>query len=102
MAEKIQTGGRLYQDNHVKMLQIFASLQPKMAGKIEDIDSSNFTLLDGGPFLIKNDEIFDVTLEVKYELGDEFIETVFSPGWNPDAIKEIKQTSTEYKMLWGR
>lgn len=42
------------------------------------------------PFLVKNDSEDDIRLEVKFDGSDEYIETTFYVGWNPEVIIEIK------------
>lgn len=42
------------------------------------------------PFLIKNDTGDDVSLEVRFEGFDEFIQTTFYVGWNPEIVIEVK------------
>lgn len=55
--------------------------------------------------LIKNDTVDltdpnnpipkSVLLEVKLINDDNFVSTYFAPGWNPEIVKEIKQSSIE-------
>jgi hypothetical protein len=72
-------------------------------GNITDLSTSNFKLADGNCFNIKNEGIDSVILEVKLAGGDEFIETKFEPGWNPEIIKEIKYkaAAADYSLKYG-
>lgn len=66
------------------------------------LSAKNFKL-EGVPFNIKNDGETAVTLEVNL-YGDEpgnFIATRFEVGWNPEIIREIKQTSQTIDLKWG-
>lgn len=74
-------------------------------GKIEAVtglDSGNFKMEDT-PFNIKNDGEAAVELEVNL-WGMEpgvFVKTRFEVGWNPEIIREIKQTSINATLIWG-
>jgi len=75
----------------------FISLQPSFMGLITDLDSANFSPTDKAAFLVKNDGTEAVTLEVKLfgmSDSDDFVETKFQPGWNPEIIKEVKLNAT--------
>ena len=71
------------------------SAQIGVIGAIGGLDRQNF-LSEDVPFNIKNDGDESVTLEVNLwgmPLG-EFVSTKFDPGWNPEIVREIKQTVT--------
>lgn len=44
-------------------------------------------------FLVKNISGDDITLNVKMKDSEEYIETVFAPGWNPEQIDEIENVA---------
>jgi hypothetical protein len=72
-------------------------------GVIGGLNNSNFTI-PGTPFNLKNDGETAVTLSVSLWSMDsgEFVETVFEPGWNPEIIREIQQTSlSDLNLKWG-
>lgn len=71
-------------------------------GAITGLSAGNFKL-EGVPFNLKNDGETAVVLEVNL-YGDEpgnFIATRFEVGWNPEIIREIKQTSQTVDLKWG-
>lgn len=77
------------------------SPQISVMGSI-DLKGENFKMEDT-PFNIKNDGETDVVLEVNLwgmEPGT-FISTRFETGWNPEIIREIKQTSINTSLKWG-
>lgn len=77
------------------------SPQISVMGSI-DLKGGNFKMEDT-PFNIKNDGETDVVLEVNLwgmEPGT-FISTRFETGWNPEIIREIKQTSINTSLKWG-
>lgn len=88
--------------NNVTASGLVTTLQVGKARPITDLDSGNFQLPDGEPFLIKNDAAEAVELEVKYAMDDDFIATTFQPGWNEDVVREVKTTQTSVRLLWGR
>lgn len=71
-------------------------------GVIENLNNRNFKNEDT-PFNVKNDGETAVVLEVNLwgmEPG-EFVSTRFETGWNPEIVREIKQTSINATLLWG-
>ena len=59
--------------------------------------------MEDTPFNIKNDGETAVVLEVNLwgmEPG-EFVATRFETGWNPEIVREIKQTSINATLVWG-
>ena len=69
------------------------SAQIGVIGVIENLNTQNFKKEDV-PFNLKNDGDTAVTLEVNLwgmPLGN-FVATKFEPGWNPEIVREIKQT----------
>lgn len=77
--------------------------EPSIIGVVSNLSTSNFSLKPGNPFRLKNDGDLPVKLEVRLSKmnNDEFIETKFDLGWNPEIIVEIKQTSTSVDLKWG-
>lgn len=74
-------------------------------GKMGVIDVSSDFRLDGNmPFNIKNEGEEEVELDVQLS-GDEtgtFVSTKFYPGWNPEIVTAVKQTSQAgLKLKWG-
>lgn len=55
------------------------------------------------PSNIKNDGDEPVTLEVcLWNMSDdEFVETVFDVGWNPEIVKAIKKKNGTLNIKWG-
>lgn len=80
-----------------------ASLQVAKMGVI-DLTTDNFSI-PGKGFQLKNDGTTSVELEVKLlnmEDEDGWIKTVFDRGWNPEIIREVKQTATSnVNLKWG-
>ena len=72
------------------------STQFAVMGEISFTGDSSFSLDNGAGFLIKNDGEASVELEVRLEKmpADEFVETNFAVGWNPEIVKEIKKPSS--------
>lgn len=72
-------------------------------GVIENLNNISFLLAEV-PFNVKNDGETAVELEVNLwgmEPGD-FIKTRFETGWNPEIVREIKQTSlANLNLKWG-
>jgi len=68
---------------------------------ILDISESDFSFENNRPFLLKNDNNASVTLEVMPAGGDEYIETVFGIGWNPEVIISVKAKALGGSLLWG-
>ncbi len=78
-----------------------SSAQIGIMGEITGLDAENFKLEVG--FNLKNDGESAVFLEVNLwgmEPG-EFVNTRFEPGWNPEIIREIKQTSQNVALKYG-
>ena len=78
------------------------SFQIGNAGPITGLSSGNFKKEDV-PFNIKNDGETAVELEVNL-WGMEpgvFVKTRFEVGWNPEIVREIRQTSINATLLWG-
>ncbi len=71
-------------------------------GVIDNLINGNFKI-EEIPFNIKNDGETAVVLEVNL-WGMEpgvFVSTRFETGWNPEIVREIKQTSINATLLWG-
>ena len=47
------------------------------------------------PVLVKNITDENITASVKMSSGDDFIETIFYPGWNPELIIAIKDVEAD-------
>ncbi len=78
------------------------SAQIGKIGVVTGLANGNFKL-EGIPFNIKNDGQTAVELEVNLWGMDagEFVKTRFEVGWNPEIIREIKQTSINATLVWG-
>jgi len=77
------------------------SAQIGRMGEITGLSGANFKMEVG--FNIKNDGEAAVFLEVNLfgmEPG-EFVNTRFEPGWNPEIVREIKQTSQNVALKYG-
>lgn len=72
-------------------------------GTVTGLAAANFKLADGNCINLKVEGVDPVTLEVKLAGDDEFTETTFEPGWNPEIIKEIKAkaAAADYNLKWG-
>lgn len=71
-------------------------------GRVVNLGSKNFQI-EGVAFNLKNDGLTGVFLEVNLwgmEPG-KFVRTRFDIGWNPEIIREIKQTSDSVALVWG-
>lgn len=80
------------------------SAQIGKMGSISNLNNANFSLLDGQPFNIKNDGTQYVELQVRLNgmAEGEFVTTKFEVGWNPEIVKEVKQTSlTSLNLKYG-
>lgn len=79
------------------------SAQIGSIGVIDNLNNANFKK-EEVPFNIKNDGETAVMLEVNLwgmEPG-EFVSTRFETGWNPEIVREIKQTSlSNLNLKWG-
>lgn len=72
-------------------------------GVIDNLNNGNFAKEDT-PFNVKNDGETAVVLEVNLwgMRPGEFVSTRFETGWNPEIIREIKQTSLgNLNLKWG-
>lgn len=74
-------------------------------GNIQGLRTTDFNL-NGKNFLIKNENIEDLWLEVKPALSQSFVKTKFIPGWNIELVKEVKKDATltvdqEANIKWG-
>jgi len=79
------------------------SAQIGKMGIIGDLNNANFSI-PGTPFNLKNDGETAVVLSVNLWSmpKGEFIITRFETGWNPEIIREIKQTSLSgLNLKWG-
>lgn len=67
-----------------------------------DLINGNFKI-EEIPFNVKNDGETAVVLEVNLwgMKPGEFVSTRFETGWNPEIVREIKQTSINATLLWG-
>jgi hypothetical protein len=68
-----------------------------------DLINGNFKNEDT-PFNVKNDGDTAVVLEVNLwgMEPDEFVSTRFETGWNPEIVREIRQTSlANLNLKWG-
>lgn len=76
------------------------SAQISVAGNV-DFSGGNFQ--KDTPFCLKNDGEAAVVLEVNlWGMPEgEFISTRFETGWNPEIIREIKETSSATALIWG-
>lgn len=80
------------------------SAQIGKMGAITGLQDGNFSLEDNMPFNIKNDGMEQVEIEVHLagDKTDSFVSTVFYPGWNPEIVTAVKQTSQAgLKLKWG-
>lgn len=80
------------------------SAQIGKMGSISNLNNANFSLSDGQPFNIKNDGTQYVELQVRLNgmAEGEFVTTKFDVGWNPEIVKEVKQTSlTSLNLKYG-
>lgn len=78
------------------------SAQIGIIGVITGLAEGNFSK-EGTPFNIKNDGQSAVELEVNLwgMPAGEFVKTRFEVGWNPEIIREVKQTSINATLKWG-
>lgn len=75
------------------------SAQISVAGNVDfPVATSEWTRL-----LLKNDGEAAIVLEVNlWGMPEgEFISTRFETGWNPEIIREIKETSSATALIWG-
>ena len=71
-------------------------------GAVTGLISGNFKI-EEVPFNIKNDGEAAVLLEVNLwgMKPGTFVKTRFEVGWNPEIVREIKQTSINTNLIWG-
>lgn len=80
------------------------SAQIGKMGSISNLNNANFALSDGQIFNIKNDgtQYIDIDVSLAGMSTGEFVTTRFFPGWNPEIVKEVKQTSLiGFNLKWG-
>lgn len=86
------------------------SIQLTKFGLITDLDSDDFELIvhvgtnTKERFLIKNQTLFCQTIEVipAGQDGDDWVETVIEPGWNPEWVRKVKTNADAAgSLLWG-
>ncbi|GHT09181.1 hypothetical protein FACS189432_03500 [Bacteroidia bacterium] len=79
------------------------SAQIGKMGVINNLTNADFSLSDGQNFNVKNDDLQAVILSVRLaSMNDgEFIDTRFDPGWNPEIVKVVKQTSLNTDLKYG-
>lgn len=54
------------------------------------------------PFCVKNDgEAVMLEVNLWGMPEGEFITTRFETGWNPEIVREIKETSQKTALIWG-
>ena len=66
--------------------------------KLGNIPAGNFKL--GLYFLVKNITDNNITIQVKMPGANDFISTVFYPGWNVELVEEIKGV-TKGQLQYG-
>lgn len=79
-------------------------VSPQIArmGLISNLGKKDFQMADGTAFNIKNDGISAVELEIQLAGNEDFIKTRIEPGWNPEIVKAVKQTSlSSLNLKWG-
>ena len=78
------------------------SAQIAKCGDFAELNKANFKTENRDFFNIKNDGDEAVFLNVKFANNDEFQTWKFYPGWNPEIVKEVEQTSSDVSNLkWG-
>jgi hypothetical protein len=79
------------------------SLQVSSFGVVTDLATTDFALPGNLQFNIKNEGTDDVTLEVipADQEAETFISTKFSPGWNEEIVRKIKQNAVSMTLKWG-
>lgn len=65
---------------------------------VKEIPAGNFN--PGCEFLVKNITEKNISLEVRPAGQEDFITTIFYPGWNPEIIAEIKNV-TSNQLQYG-
>ena len=77
------------------------SVQIARMGVIDATDA-NFKLVNGASFNINNE---GQPVQMKIRLSGmpegEFVTTRIETGWNPEIVKEVKQTSVPHDLKWG-
>lgn len=66
------------------------SLQIGTMDVIPNIATTDFALAADAPFLLKNDGLLQVELQVKLINSSAWITTRFETGWNPELLKAVK------------
>lgn len=79
------------------------SAQIGKMGEISNLSQGNFALEDGQVFNIKNDgeEAIVLSVQLAGMNGDDFVETRFDIGWNPEIVKVVKQNASNVNLKWG-
>lgn len=89
--------------NNTRSDQVVSAQIGKM-GAITGLQDGDFSLEGNMPFNIKNDGVQQVELEVRLA-GDKtgtFVSTVFYPGWNPEIVSAVRQTTAAgLNLKWG-
>lgn len=86
------------------------SLQISKLQAVESLNTTDFDWRDDDnqqvPFLIKNDGDDDIMLEVMLWDDTQYVETLFTAGWNPELVRSIKSDATmttgTYDLKAGR
>ena len=71
------------------------SLQIGTLGVISNIATTDFSLAADAPFLLKNDGLLQVELQVKLINSSAWITTRFETGWNPELLKAVKANAMD-------
>lgn len=79
------------------------SLQVSVFDRITNLASADFELPKKQPFLVSNEALTTVTLEVipAASKTDEFVPKKFYPGDNPYLIRKVKKTAQATELIWG-
>jgi hypothetical protein len=71
-------------------------------GTIDGVDAHDFIIENANFFLIKNEGDEAVSLPVVLAGDNKVINVLFYPGWNPELVRVVKQTSTDVSNIrWG-
>jgi uncharacterized cupredoxin-like copper-binding protein len=76
--------------------EVKTSLQIAVMGVVANLANADFKITnEKGPvyFLVKNDGLAQVSLQIKTMKGEDWITTNFDPGWNPELVWKIKQNA---------
>lgn len=71
------------------------SLQVGTLGIIANIATTDFALAADAPFLLKNDGLLQVELQVRLINSSAWISTRFETGWNPELLKAVKANAMD-------